>query len=235
VNEEGCEEAVRLARENPRLGIGLHLTLLCGRSALPPKLIPGLVNGEGQFSSGPAATGFRYFSRKSLYKQLEAEIAAQVRKFHATGLKLDHLDGHLHLHLHPTVFKIVMANAERWGIRHVRWSRDPFWINARLARGRWGYRVAHAFIFAALSRRARPALRARQIKHTNLVFGILQDGHVDEKFVLGLLPALPAGDSELYSHPCPGQFKHELEALVSPAVKALLSQLRIELIRYQDL
>ena len=46
VNEPDCAEAVRLARENPRLGVGLHLTLLMGRSALPPEKIPGLVNSR---------------------------------------------------------------------------------------------------------------------------------------------------------------------------------------------
>src|SRR4051794_25071988 len=44
VNEQGSDEAITLARENPRLGIGLHLTLLCGHSALPPERIPGLVD-----------------------------------------------------------------------------------------------------------------------------------------------------------------------------------------------
>src|SRR5215475_12435062 len=43
VNEAGFEEAVRLARENPRLGVGLHLTLLCGHATLSPEKIPGLV------------------------------------------------------------------------------------------------------------------------------------------------------------------------------------------------
>ena len=46
VNEPACEEAVALARENPTLGVGLHLTLLCGHSALPPEQIPGLVNAR---------------------------------------------------------------------------------------------------------------------------------------------------------------------------------------------
>ena len=41
VNEPAFEEAVALARENPTLGVGLHLTLLCGHSALPPEEIPG--------------------------------------------------------------------------------------------------------------------------------------------------------------------------------------------------
>src|SRR5690242_17767727 len=63
VNEPGLDEAVKLAQENPRLGVGLHIALLCGRSALPPEKIPGLVNECGEFSDRPAAVGFRYFSK----------------------------------------------------------------------------------------------------------------------------------------------------------------------------
>src|SRR3954451_18961465 len=54
MNEVACEEAVALAKENPKLGIGLHLTVLCGHSALTPKEIPGLVNSNGEFSDAPA-------------------------------------------------------------------------------------------------------------------------------------------------------------------------------------
>src|SRR5512137_523035 len=61
VNEPACEEAVVMAKENARLGVGLHLTLLCGHSALPPKRIPGLVNAEKRFPDNPAGAGFRYF------------------------------------------------------------------------------------------------------------------------------------------------------------------------------
>src|SRR5947208_6113704 len=55
VNEEGFEEAVVLARENPKLGVGLHLTLLCGHSALPAEKIPGLVDARRQFSDDPVS------------------------------------------------------------------------------------------------------------------------------------------------------------------------------------
>jgi hypothetical protein len=40
VNEAGFDEAVKLAKENPKLGVGLHLTLLMGHSALPPEKFP---------------------------------------------------------------------------------------------------------------------------------------------------------------------------------------------------
>ena len=42
VNEPGFDEAVKLAKENPRLGAGLHLTLLLGHPALPPEKAPFL-------------------------------------------------------------------------------------------------------------------------------------------------------------------------------------------------
>jgi hopanoid biosynthesis associated protein HpnK len=248
VNEPGFDEAVALARANPSLGVGLHLTLLCGHAALPRQQIPGLLDAScscscsssppdpaPQFTNNPTAAGFRYFFHRSLREQLRAEIHAQFKKFQATGLILDHINGHLHLHLHPTVFSILMQDAAQLGVERMRLTRDPFRLNLRLASGRLGYRALHAAIFGWLAARARPVLRRRGIRHTQAVFGLLQNALVDEEFVGALLPRLPAGDSELYSHPSLDEFKHELDALTSPRVKAQVAQLGIQLIRYQDL
>lgn len=235
VNEPACAEAVELARQLPRLGVGLHLTLVCGKAALSPPEIPGLVNARQEFSAAPPAAGWRYFFRRGLRAQLRAEIHAQFHRFHATGLPLDHVNGHLHIHLHPVVFRLLMEDAATLGLRRLRLTRDRFWLNARLARGRWGYRVSHALIYTALSAWACPALRRRNLRHTAHVFGLLQDARVDEAYVLALLRRLPAGDSELYSHPSLDRFRHELEALVSPRVAAAVREADIRLIRYQDL
>ena len=235
VNEPGCAEAVRLAQENPRLGTGLHLTLLMGHSAMAPAAIPGLVNARGEFSNSPVGVGMNYFFKGKLRSQLRAEIHAQFEKFHATGLKLDHVNGHLHLHLHPVIFSILMEDAGKLGIRHLRLTRDCLARSRRMASGRWFYRVSHAGIYEWLSNRARRPLEQRGIRHAQITFGLLQDSHVDEDYILKLLPELPAGDSELYSHPSLDKFKHEYEALVSPRVKALVAAQGIQLIRYQDL
>ena len=235
VNEPGCAEAVRLAQENPRLGTGLHLTLLMGHSALAPAAIPGLVNARGEFSNSPVGVGMNYFFKGKLRSQLRAEIHAQFEKFQATGLKLDHVNGHLHLHLHPVIFSILMEDAGKLGIRHLRLTRDCLARSRRMASGRWFYRVSHAGIYEWLSNRARRPLEQRGIRHAQITFGLLQDSQVDEDYILKLLPELPAGDSELYSHPSLDKFKHEYEALVSPRVKALVAAQGIQLIRYQDL
>ena len=235
VNEPGADEAVKLAKQNPRLGVGLHLTLLLGHSALPSESIPGLVNVRGEFASHPARTGWDYFFQRCLRPQLRAEIHAQFAKFRATGLRLDHVNGHLHLHLHPVVFRILMEDSEPLGLRRLRLTRDWLSRSLKMSRGHWWYRVSHAAIYGWLSRRARAPLRLRGIQHTQVTFGLLQTARVDEAYILSLLPELPAGDSELYSHPSVDNFRHEFVALISPRVRQLVQQLGIELIRYQDL
>ena len=235
VNEPGFEEAVKLAKVNPKLGVGLHLTLLCGKSALPPEKVSGLVDAKGQFGSNPIFVGFRYFAKPQLCEQLRGEIHAQFEKFRATGLPLDHVNGHLHLHLHPAIFKILMEDSEELRIRHLRLTRDCLARSRKTSHGHWLYRISHAAIFETLSSRAQKILDVKKIRHAQITFGLLQNGRVDEDYILKLLPLLPRGDSELYSHPSLGEFKCEFDALVSPRVKEQVKKLGIELIRYQDL
>jgi hopanoid biosynthesis associated protein HpnK len=235
VNEPAFEEAVTLARGHPSLGVGLHLTLLCGHSALPPEKIPGLVNEQREFTNQPAAAGSSYFFHRRLREQLRAEIHAQFQKFKATGLPLDHVNGHLHMHLHPAVFDILMEDADRLGIQRMRLTFDPFWLNLRLASGQLAYRLLHVLIFHPLSARARPVMRRRRFLHTSRVFGLLQNARVDEEYTCRLLANLPGGDSELYSHPSLDEFKNEFDALISPRVRQQVKNRGIELIRYQDL
>ncbi|MDQ6630564.1 MAG: hopanoid biosynthesis-associated protein HpnK [Verrucomicrobiota bacterium] len=235
VNEEGFEDAVRLARENPQMGVGLHLTLLCGHSVLPFEKIPSLVNSNQEFSNHSAREGMRYFFSAARRQQLRLEIAAQFEKFHTTGLPLDHVNGHLHMHMHPVVINMILENAERWKIRTLRLTNEPFFLNCRMSSGHWCYRITHALIYRVLSGLARSRVKSRKIRHTQRVFGLLQNARVDEAYVLNLLSQLPDGDSELYSHPTMNQPRYEFEAFVSPRVKSRIKELSIQLIRYQDL
>ncbi|MPM94339.1 Chitooligosaccharide deacetylase [bioreactor metagenome] len=235
VNEPAFEEAVSLARSHPRLGVGLHLSLLCGRAALDPSEIPGLANASGGFTENPVAAGMRYFFLPHLREQLRKEIRAQFARFKESGLPLDHVNGHLHMHLHPTVFRILQDEIAAFRFNRMRLTRDPLLLNLRIAGGFYAYRLSHALIFGYLSGRARSWLQRNKVLHTERVFGLLQNGRVDEDYVLRLLQALPSGDSELYSHPSVDEFRNEFEALISPRVLASVREHGIELIRYQDL
>jgi len=235
VNEPAATGAAAFARAHPQLGVGLHLTLVCGRSALTPDQAPGLVSPPGRFRDDAFSAGWQYFFRPALRAALRREIEAQFARFEATGRPLDHVNGHLNIHLHPTVLRLLCEPASGRPPRALRLTRDPFWLNARLARGRWAYRLSHAVIFTLLSAGARPRLQQHQTRQTDAVFGLLQNGHVDAGYLCRLLPQRPAGDAELYCRPSLTDFRHGLEALLSPEVRQTVRRANLQLIRYQDL
>lgn len=227
-------EAVEIARQNPSLGTGLHLTLVCGQPTLPSERSKGLVV-NGSLRSRPVSAGMAYQFKSSLRPQIEQELEAQFEKFFSTGLPLDHVNGHLHFHLHPAVLKIIIRNRDRWKIRGFRITRDPFLLNLKLARGRVIYRWTHSMIYHLLAAFARRRWSPGTVVSPQWTFGLLQDSRVNEAFLLRLIENLPAGISEIYSHPSMDRFKFELEALTSPRVKEAIHQRGINLLRYQDL
>jgi hopanoid biosynthesis associated protein HpnK len=234
VSGEAAAEAIAIAREHPRLGVGLHLTLCCGQATLVRGGPGEWVDEQGRFDSHPARAGCRVFFGRGMGSLLRREIGAQFERFRQAGLPLDHVNGHLHFHMHPVVLRILAEETSRWGIRAVRLTRDPWWLSVRLARGRWIYRLTHGVVFGLLARWAARWARRAGWRTADAVFGLLQDGRVDEGYVLGLLRCLPPGCFELYAHPSVEGGRHELEALVSDRVKAAVRERGIELVRYRD-
>ncbi|MCX8107766.1 MAG: ChbG/HpnK family deacetylase, partial [Verrucomicrobiae bacterium] len=127
VTGEAFDQAVRIAKANPDLGVGLHLTLVCGRSCLGHERSTGLVDEEGRFADQPVWSGMRYFFNRDLRSRLADEIAAQFRAFERTGLPMDHVNGHLNIHLHPTVLDLVLPFVTGRRPVPMRLTRDPFW------------------------------------------------------------------------------------------------------------
>lgn len=113
VNREFSRDAVRLARENPALCVGLHLDLddLLGRDE----------KGNDRFGMERIS---RMLSDKRFFHEVEAEIEAQIRAFKNTGLELTHLDGHHHLHAIPELFPLIVEKMVSYGIKTIRFSKE---------------------------------------------------------------------------------------------------------------
>lgn len=247
VNGAAFEEAVDQARSLPELGVGLHLVLLQGRAALAPSEISELVSPEGYFSEHPVATGIRYFFRSTLHPLLEREIRAQVEKFLATGLELSHIDGHLNIHMHPTVLGILLRIAPEYGIRAIRLPREPLRLSLRADSREPFRKVAESLTFRALCRYAQPRLDAAGVSYADQIFGLHHSGHMTEPYLRFLLEHLPEGVTELYTHaslvdaeaarwrPASYECEAELAALLSPALRQRLQALGIGRISYREL
>jgi hopanoid biosynthesis associated protein HpnK len=243
VGAPAAADAVERARRLPGLRVGLHLVLIDGAAVLPPAEIPGLVGADGRFGDSQIGAGLRFFLRPGVRRLLAAEIGAQFEAFRATDLALDHVNAHQHLHLHPTVARLVVEIGSSYGMRAVRLPAEPTQALRRAFPGDRYRAPAYRPVVAALRRR----LRRAGLVSNDQVFGIAWSGAMVEERVLGLLPHLPQGVSEIYFHPAtrrtpalaaamPG-YRHteELGALLSPAVRRRIDELGIGLIGYGDL
>ncbi|HJV65076.1 MAG TPA: hopanoid biosynthesis-associated protein HpnK [Geomonas sp.] len=239
------EEAVSLAHDNAGLQVGLHLTLVQGRAALERGGLPPLADADGNFGNDPVLAGMRYFFLKPLRKKLKREIEAQITRFLETGLKLNHVDGHLNIHMHPVVFDILCELMPKYGIESFRLSRENLSANLAVDRQRIVGKCADAFIFASLAKRCRPQLDRLGIGYAGEVKGLLNSGRMTEDYLLNALDSVKEGLSEIYFHPgcrpCPEldrwmpAYRHddELAALTSSRVREKMARLGITLRNYR--
>lgn len=226
--------AVQIARRNPGLRVGLHLVVIEGPSVLTQREIPGLVNAYGQFSSDQLGLGISYFFRRTIRRQLAAEIAAQFAAFAATGLPLDHANAHKHMHLHPTIGAMMLRIGRAHRLSRVRIPAEPPSVLADC-----GYRPSRGdrVLYQWTKLLRHQAVRAG-MEVNDHCFGLAWSGHMTAERVKALLARLPDGNSEIYFHPATRsdgrlrglmpEYEHEAElaALLDPGVKAAAQALQ---------
>jgi hopanoid biosynthesis associated protein HpnK len=239
------DEAVKIAGRNPSLQIGLHLTLVQGRAVLPRKEIPDLVDDAGDFSNNPVMAGMRYFFDRGLYCQLKREIEAQIVKVLDAGIPLSHIDGHLNIHMHPTVFRILAELMPRFVIKSFRLSQERLAHNLKFDPERRIGKTVERVIFGSLSESARPRLDNLGIIYAAEVKGVLNSGRMTEAYVLNIIEELHDGVTEIYFHlgilpdaeitRLMPEYRHEdeLAAITSSTLKNKLKQLQITVQNYR--
>ncbi len=244
VGEAAAEDAVGRARRLPTLRVGLHIVLVDGVPVLPPDQVPDLVDRDGRFSLDMVRAGFR-FLRPDVRRQLAAEIRAQYEAFQRTGLVLDHANAHKHFHLHPVIAGLILEIGRDYGLRAVRVPTEPAGTVAAAEPGSAGGVGALALnLWTGQLRRA--VGRAGCVANDH-VFGLAWTGQMTEARMLGLIPHLPDGVSEVYFHPAARRspalvrampdYQHcaELAALVSPAVRAAIDHAGVVRTSFGDL
>ncbi len=240
-------EALALARDLPSLCLGVHLVLVQGRAVLPPGRIPHLVDSQGRFPNHPAGSGWRYFFQPRLLPEIRRELAAQIETVLQAGLRPWHLNGHVNLHLHPRIFPLVVELAREYGVPGVRLAREDWRATLALAPDRPLPKVVQGLIFALLCRRARKLAEDAGLVYNDHLFGLLNDGRMTEDYLLGLVPLLQPGVTEIYCHPAlyaDPELQHwapryrrveELAALVSPRLKEALAASGVVVSDFRDL
>lgn len=240
-------EAVARARDVPTLGVGLHLVLVQGSAVHDGAVDSGLARPSGSFREQVIPAALLYFFVPRLRAAVRREVRAQLELFRATGLPLDHVDGHLNVHLHPVTQRVLAELAPEYGIRALRLTREPVLPNLRYDPRHRARKVFEGLALGVLSRLAEARFRRLGAVFADRILGLHQSGACDEAYLHHLLAELPPGTSEIYCHPAERQTVEmrrlmpgyrpadELAALTSPRVRALVAERGIRLVRYADL
>ena len=227
-NGEAFEDAVKLGRLAATLDVGCHLVLVGGRSLVTGRPLPLTV---AQLVRALAMRDIRPYD----------EMAAQVRRIVEAGILPTHLDTHKHTHLAPPVLEAVARIGAEFDIR---WVRRPFDFP-------WKAVKAKPLVGGAMGL-LRPYFRRVLARHgcraTDHFAGFRITGRFHTAELVELMGAIPEGTTELMCHPgrCGEALRQartrlkesreaELEALISPEVRAAAARNGIELVNYAGL
>ena len=237
VGAPAAEDAVRRAKQIPQMGVGLHIVIVCGRPILPASQVPDLVDALGRFDTNLFRAGVRYFFLPHVRRQLAREIRAQFEAFAKTGLSLDHVNAHNHLHIHPTVFSMVLRIGKDYGLRAIRIPFEPPPPQGKVS-------VAEHFVGMWISLMRRRAARY-EIRVNDRMYGLRDTGRMNLERLKPILESLPDGVSEVVCHPATRrgpeiedaaydyQFEEEYRALLHDDVRRAVKD--ADLISFRDI
>jgi predicted glycoside hydrolase/deacetylase ChbG (UPF0249 family) len=195
-NGRAFDDAVARLRDAPSLEVGVHLTLVEERSLTTGETMP--------------RNWMRYLvSRRG---DVEGELRLQIEKVLAAGFRVTHLNSHQHLHMLPSIRRIVTALAAEYRIPYVRRVRDRG--------GPFGLRK---MIFSAFG--------------GGRTVGVVEAGHLTADRIIALLDEVKE-TTELVTHPGLNvsgyshwryDWERETRALCDPRVRQALHEKGIRL------
>ncbi|PYS38680.1 MAG: hypothetical protein DMG14_16725 [Acidobacteria bacterium] len=254
VTAMGFQSAVEIARQQRNLDLGLHLNLTEGRPVTDPAAIPSMADPRGFLYDHPLKLAAALVRGKIRRGDLEREIRAQIERALHSELEITHIDGHKHVHVTPTVFRIIRRVAPEYGIHAVRLPRERIpRLSSLLARNKRSWQqilkqCAFGKMISAASRISQPRRRQNVLVAPKRLYGIAQTGFLDEAAFADIIHDLDDGIHELMCHPgymdndltktptrLRAQRERELELLTGSGVRALLKQAGVALISYRDL
>ncbi len=253
VNGPAFDDAVARARDCPKLGVGIHLTLLGGPPVAPPGAVRSLIGPDGAMPNDFGVFLRRLLRQELRLSEIETEFRAQIEKALAAGLRPTHLDSHKHAHAHPAVLEALLRAAEAYGIAHIRrpYERLTFISAAGLG---WAQvatflkQKASALALARYEAAFLARLRASGARAPEAFFGFAHTGLLNPALICYMLRLLPVGTSELMCHPSAmddtlrrsrtrlkAARVRELAALTDARVANEVARQGIELVNFADL
>lgn len=241
---DAFEHAVRLAGKHPKLGIGVHLTLVGARPAAHGD-IHTLLTAEGAFLPNYGQFVRKYVSGQIAKAHIEWELLCQMQKVAGKGIRITHIDSHQHLHALPGMAAVIGRVAREFNVAKIRIPAEPIGF---LGAGELkASRLLARSVLTGCSLLAQRVYARKGFFFPQHFFGMLAGGSMRQSSLLHILRTLPDGTSEIMVHPGKDtqalerlfpwgyHWQEEMEALTCGEVLATIKERGIQLIHYGGL
>jgi predicted glycoside hydrolase/deacetylase ChbG (UPF0249 family) len=240
------DDAIRIARITPSLGVGCHLTLVDGRPIAAPARVATLAP-DGRFPPTWRAFIARALARRIALHEVEHELTGQIDRIRSAGVPVTHLDAHKHAHAFPPIFEVVVRVAKRFGIGVVRVPCEPdaFGLVRRHWRSAARRQAVENLALAPWAAMDRRILMRERLPAAPVFLGRVLTGLLTRDALVASLASAPAGTIELMTHPgwcdaaldaVPTRLKRqredEVSLLTDPAVLDRVARERLVLVHH---
>lgn len=246
-NGSAFEHAAALAQQNPRLGVGAHLTLTRGPSLVGAPLVgteaPSLAGREGLLAQSPVLFAMRAAFGLVSLREVKREFRAQLERIRDAGIVITHIDSHQHIHLAPSIFDVVLDLAGDFDVKWIRMTLPlPLSPEGRSLKGRMKQGLLKKLALWNVKKAKRAGIQWADY-HT----GIEYAGRMREDIWIDIVRRLPdavvevschpgADDLQLgRNHPWGYHWGQELTALCSDRVRAALQEAHVDMVNYRDI
>lgn len=243
------------------LELGLHVNLTKGPPQAHVSRVPRLIDRKGYLKRS-FLDYYRATPRDAeLLRQIEIEIRAQFEKATSCGLKLNHVNGHQHVHMIPSVFDMTCRMMTDYGLKFIRIPSEPFFFYPGLGETRHMISNLNFLKSLILKRLTPPALytlRRYGLSCVGCFVGILYTGRMNVRVVEKAVQKLKARRidvAEILFHPADIDHERDLEdkgvrvpyyyysedrraekrTLFSPRLREFLREQRIQLVTHGEL
>ena len=246
-NGAAFEDAVRgiWSLDRYRFSIGIHLNLSEGTPLSPGLKI--LTGPKGHFWGKEAARRLLVCDADSdLTEEIRRELSAQISVLNNTGFRIDHLDGHQHVHIFPSVIRLALDAADAHAIPWIRIPEEPA---MEFQTGSPSLQLLEeAQMFSRHAAAARHLLSEFRVTAIQNFRGLYMKGNLPLSSWAASLESLPDGITEFMVHPgraansASGPFsgfstpdrEKELESLTDGHFQQALLKAEVELISFPE-
>jgi len=187
-NSPAFAHGLKVIRENPSLGLGIHLTL----TEYPPLTENEFLkkmSKHGMLAAFSALT----FATSAQLRLIEQEFRRQIEKVLSHNLRLSHVDGHNHVHVHPRLIRLILRLMQEYSIRNMRLPRESLAYEKGIGR------YLQKFILAVVCGLDTLPM-GQNVRWPDAFHGFTEGGRLDRDKLLRILRRLKPGVNELMCH-----------------------------------